>query len=1104
MFDNSKNSENDAAASPLTEGILGWSISRRSLLSAGAILGFAALTLPTERAFAWSSWTNATSSVLKRIGMGDCVHEDLVQISYARVLRNHANDTEPNSLLNPWAGTIENDARYAKIAGDIVDIGKGKTFQNADDLATRLFRENLAYLRIGSFWNDAAANTLADFGYSCFYPDYIPVFSGNDYYEGAWDVGQHIWETSEQNKAPRNKGLDALVQFTMNDRNNFIHGMLSSTANHSRYLKQSDIKEFALQWLGVAYEYARTGEVRATSDVTKDQAEKIFKGFIDTYDQLDEDAHGMSVSLQVGSSEASIKLPHRRLRLRALGMMCHTMEDFWCPAHTCRTYHTNGEIPQNSILAFCNYKLQNGSKTPMFGYHIPFDRYAISDIKNSTNWREALTRGEGDYPGTETLANVLDDSMSCLDEAQTYFNTLGMNESVACITKLLEYLYQGTSWDEGVRNWVDTEVMPTYFDKDGQSYVCDAGRRSLHTPTYITSIIKSLEWAYGTVGLSDNFQEMLAAANSYDTWQRGTHAFYSGTYNTSKSKYVASGNEGDYIWPDSEGESRLVDLVDKIHEGFSGLSTSKQAYLLAKIGCNDCHDMVDMLARVRGMLQEFNIDLRGNLRPKNDPAMSRIDEVNRFFESGLKGQGEMAAQSGRELLTISTAAAVDNQGDSANGSNDGIATSSMPSVDHLGLEDGSYSANAAADQADDAYVESDDFVTSNMAIEDLLGFEDGSYLIAVRDMDSLETSIMGVPKNTPGKDKLEEGVNNLTITYTLQTEFEGDPDYRYVVADIDYSDMKEGVYLVTGTVKSVSKDKKSLVLDLNGISEFELDIRDGLTDIPQVGMYICAHYSPGKAGQDIVGYDKLIAPGKLMKKTYPVAKIAGSHLWLLTNGDDSDANDGYRDYLLIDYGSADVRSIPQEGYMATVYYYEEAYGETTDVDERALAASAIAAEPTSTSMQGEGDELTDSAIVGYLEAGDKYGDLNYGNDVFHVASVIMGLNKEFPDAPTGDDSSDTEDSPDSTPSGQTPPKTDDTETPDPTPKTQQAGSTKTVASAPRTSSTGTSTPASTLPKTGDPFAGLNILLSAAAVAGTAMAAYSARRLENERGDSDGK
>jgi hypothetical protein len=130
----------------------------------------------------------------------------------------------------------------------------------------------------------------------------------------------------------------------------------------------------------------------------------------------------------------------------------------------------------------------------MFGYHIPFDRYAASDADNSTNWREALTRGAGNYKGTETLANVLDGSMDCLNDAHTYFNTLGMNETIACITQLFEYLYEGTAWDDGVRNWIDTEIIPTFFDADGQSYVCDAGRRSLHTPTFILAPLQSRRW----------------------------------------------------------------------------------------------------------------------------------------------------------------------------------------------------------------------------------------------------------------------------------------------------------------------------------------------------------------------------------------------------------------------------------------------------------------------------------------------------------------------------------------------------------------------------------------------------------------------------------
>lgn len=1033
MLGNSAPSRNHGETHHSTNGALSWNVSRRSLLGAGAMLGLAALMQPTERAYAWASWTNITSPLLKNIGMGDCVHEDLVQIAYARMLRNHMNDTVPNSLLNPWAGTLESDRRYAKIAGDVVDAGNNKTFADADDLAARLFRENLAYLRIGSFWNDAAADTLADFGISCFNAESVPKFSGADYYTGAWDVGQHVWETNEQNKKRLINARDALVQFTMNDRNGFMHGMLTSTASHSGHLKQSDVKQYTLQWLGVAYEYARTGEVKAIEGVTQEQAQMIFKGLIDTYGQLDENAHDMSMSLKVGWSEATIKLPRRRLRLRALGMMCHTMEDLWCPAHTCRTYHEGGSIAQNTILAFCNYKLQNGNKLPLFGYHMPFDRYAVADAKHSPNWREALTRGSGTFKGTETLANVVDGSMSCLQNADTSFNTLGMNETIACITQLFEHLYQGKAWDEGVRAWVESNVMPTHFDGSGQSFVCDAGRRCLHAPTFLIAPIKSMKRAYSKAGLSNNYNEMLDAVKSYDAWQRGAHSFYSGKYNTGGSKYIASNLEGNSIWADSVGQNRLAKLVDKIYEGYTSLSSEKQNALLTSIGCNGCHDMMSALSMMEGMLQEFNVDLTGSLRASDDVTIKKLVEARAFFESGLKDQGLRAAQSSPSNWLLAAEVAFADEGDAS-------------------------------------------YVTSNMAVESLIGFDDGSYLIAVRDMDSLETSIMTVPVNTPGKDMLEEGLANLIITYFLQTEFDDDLDYAYIVTDIERPGSKESMFLVTGTVKSISADAGRLVLDLNGISELELAIQDGMAGIPPVSAYVCARYTLDASGASLVGYDELDAPSELVKVTYPVEKVTGSSILLLANEDAANSQGGYRNYLEIDYGSCDVRSMPRGGHYATVYYHDEAYGDATGIDENTLIAAAVATEAPSVSAQSEEDELNDSATPEYLDLGDEYGTLTYGNEVFHVANVIEGTDRRADD-------------PQPTPNGGVvpPPATDEN------PLSQQ---TSPISPAPKASTVRAA------PKTDDPLRGLGGLLSTAAIAGVAMATYSAHRMANEQAGPD--
>ena len=1018
-------------------------LTRRSLfgtLGAGALVGLASTIFPSRDALAWSSWTNATSGVLKKYGMGDCVHEDLVQIAYARMVRSHANDTTHDSLLNPWAGAIREDRKTATIAGDTVEKGKNREFTDADDLALRLFRENLSYLRIGSFWNDAAANTLADFGYSCYYANSVPKFSGNDHYEGAWDVAQHIWETNEKNKTYTMGGLlDSLVQFTMNDRNNFIHGMLSSTASHSAHLKQTEVKQFALQWLGVAYEYARTGEIKTTSDVPQqEQAEKIFKGFIDTYDQLDTSSYEMRVSLKVSSSEASIGLPRRRLRLRALGMMCHTLEDFWCPAHTCRTYRTDGSIPQNSILAFCNYKLQNGNKAPMNGYHIPFDRYALSDSSNSTNWREALTRGVGEYKGTELLENVLDDGMSCLSEAHTRFNTLGMNESIACITKLFEFMFQGTAWDAGVRAWVDTEVMATYFNEDGQSYVCDAGRRSLHTPTYITSPINAMDRAYRNAGLRENLDRLLNAASDYNDWQRGAHSFFSGTANTGQSKYVMSGHEGASIWDEAEGERRLVTLVDELHEGYSSLSPNKQKELLANVGCNGCHGMVSAIDKINGMLQEFSIELAGSLRPNEDATATKLADTREFFLSGVKTQvkTESVKAAGLGLL--------------------------MPSV-------------AYAEEGDDGYV------TTNMAIEDLAIVEDDpevSYFIAVRDLDSLDTSVMVVPKNTPGEEKLEEDIANLTITYRLDEEFEYDPDYCYVVSNIDYTTMEEDVYLSTGTVKSVSEDKTGLVLDLNGLGEYAMTIRKEVVDIPQVGDYICARYTVTSTALELMSYGLLDNPGELVEVTYPVAMVAGSSVYLLTNKDK--AEDGYQDYLQVEYGSADMYTMPVVDQEVTVRYHDEHYGETDDVDEAALATAAFQTSFPDVYVltEGEDDEEFDGVDTpGYVELGDDYGKLSYGNEVIHVANVFGTPGKyEFEPAKQPEDS-----------------------TPEQQPSDEQAAPGANDQKAPAAAATKTNKQTSSKPlaRTADPLSGLGGVAAAAAATGAATIAYSAYRKSSE-------
>ena len=248
------------------------------------------------------------------------------------------------------------------------------------------------------------------------------------------------------------------------------------------------------------------------------------------------------------------------------------------------------------------------------------------------------------------------------------------------------------------------------------------------------------------MGLQKNLDRLLDTASGYNEWQRGAHSFFSGTANTSQSKYVTSGHEGDSIFDEEEGEHRLISLVDELHEGYSSLSAGAQKELLANVGCNGCHGMVSAIDKIGGMLQEFNIELKGNLRPSDDGTMTKLAEARSFFMSGVKTQVNAQAVKAEGFSLL------------------------LPSVAYAEEDDGGY-------------------MTTNMAIEDLAFVTDDpeiSYLIAVRDLDSLDTSVMVVPKNTPGEEKLEEDIANLTITYRLEEEFEYDPDYCYVVSNIEW------------------------------------------------------------------------------------------------------------------------------------------------------------------------------------------------------------------------------------------------------------------------------------------------------------------------------
>ncbi len=187
--------------------------------------------------------------------------------------------------------------------------------------------------------------------------------------------------------------------------------------------------------------------------------------------------------------------------------------------------------------------------------------------------------------------------------------------------------------------------------------------------------------------------------------------------------------------------------------------------------------------------------------------------------------------------------------------------------------------------------------------------------------------------------------------------------------------------------------------------------------------------------------------------------------------------------------------MPREGAVVTVYYHDEAYGDKTDVDEYALAAAQYAEEPEVVALGDKNDELTDSADApGSLDLGEgEHASLTYGNEVFHVANVITDAEETIgaPSLPGGDGNK----------PSQPAPTTNNTTSSSAT--APGAGGSGTPA-APTSGAHTTTRSTTTTPATDDRLFGLNGLLSAAAAAGVALTAYSARCIANEHREASNK
>ncbi|MCQ2751594.1 MAG: twin-arginine translocation signal domain-containing protein [Coriobacteriales bacterium] len=489
-------------------------LSRRSFLSllgiAGGGLAFAGFP---KDANAWISFQFADSDIefLRKLGFNDCLHEDMTQFAYSIVLQRH----KTNMTLGDGPASILNPAY--------------EFYPGSGHSPTDYFRENLKLLRIGSYWNDAPVNGLVDFGLSYLAKDEIATWTPANptkapYYQDISDIAEHMAQTHVEYPSYR-----VLMQFSNNERASFLHGMCGVNAlgkADSENVSQGTTKKFIMQFLKEAYQYV----VENTSPST------TLLQYIDADSQLDT---SLDVSKAVDSTgsfttdTADVAMSTRQIKVRAIGMMCHLIEDSWCPGHTIRCL---GDEGFGTILSFGNYLRQNGETT---NNHKPYDLYSkVDELRAGGDLRDVLINAmtpHGAAPERTAvnpenfLNNILNwSATSCglsggVREACDYFKTLNVKFTIKYLSDFLELIYLNKSWEDdgfyynpsmdpsvepiknahssgytyysGVGDWIENCLFKTEFNGNGDdasSYICDAGRKTLSTADELDPLIEAL------------------------------------------------------------------------------------------------------------------------------------------------------------------------------------------------------------------------------------------------------------------------------------------------------------------------------------------------------------------------------------------------------------------------------------------------------------------------------------------------------------------------------------------------------------------------------------------------------------------------------------
>lgn len=563
-------------------------LTRRAFV-AGAALAAASLAIPftPQKAFAWDSY----QGFAENFGANP-MHEDMTQIAYVRIVQNTTTAPSPDNVSGTllYAG---NDAGY---------------------------KENVQYLRQGAFWNDCAVNTLAEFLQNFAWRYWgIPVYKKNNVagsYTNAFDIADHIAQTQAGLgwMIPRLIYGRALVRFSMNKRGNLLHSMLGVEVDGNTYLSQKKQRELILQWLEAAYKYIRGDElVGEQVHVSK---------FFDPYGQLkaksiegadaeleqesngDIEAEAESESLtgvEVDGArydDADRKMTLKQIKLRAIGMMCHTIEDSYNPAHTIRSYcdpATSGaNVAFGTILAFGNYETQS--------HHSDYDHIASqNDACADTIMRKEFIGGSATLEGAKSLKNVSNRVDSLY--------TLGLKLSGNAVYTFLTYLAEGKPWAGEVENWFSNTVFASYFTDQGSSYVYDGGRRAGNIAGLKSDADDAADAIEENIeAASDEAQNAVENYEQLEAYQTTLNKFYH-RVETQPTVYY---HHKDIAIEQSAFASAKA-IIEVYTDIFFTKATAAEREHIKRWDPSERRSLYSAVAGAGGLIQEMSLDLHGVL-----------------------------------------------------------------------------------------------------------------------------------------------------------------------------------------------------------------------------------------------------------------------------------------------------------------------------------------------------------------------------------------------------------------------------------------------------------------------------------------------------------